>query len=125
MRTGGPDVGGPDVLLCVQNWTSRPPLLQSYILCDTGGPDVGGPDVGGPDVGGPDVGGPDVGGPDVQFPFLVSLLTGTSRRFQGLFYNSVTTDLTTFPINTAKYTFLRAFASPVTSFGDILVYRNM
>ena len=54
VRTGGPDVGGPDVLLCFQNCTSLPPLLQSYILCDTGGPDVGGTDVGGPDVGGPD-----------------------------------------------------------------------
>ena len=34
-----------------QNWTSRPPFLQFYILCNTGGPDVGGPDVGGLDVG--------------------------------------------------------------------------
>ena len=43
-------------------------VLYSYILRNTGGPDVGGPDVGGPDVGGPDVGGPDVGGPDVGGP---------------------------------------------------------
>ena len=51
---------GPDVRLYFQNWTSGPPLLQCYILCNTGGPDVGGPDVGGPDVRGPDFGGPDV-----------------------------------------------------------------
>ena len=36
--TRGPDVGGPDFLLYFQNWTSRPPLLQSYILCNTRGP---------------------------------------------------------------------------------------
>ena len=74
---------------CLQNWTSGPPFLQSYILCYTRGPDVGVQmsdyiskirhldprlysliycDTGGPDVGGPDVGGPDVGGPDVRFP---------------------------------------------------------
>ena len=46
---GSPDVRGPDFLLCFQNWTSRPPLLQFYILCDSGGPDLGGTDVGGPD----------------------------------------------------------------------------
>ena len=41
LDVGGPNVGSPDVLLCFQNWTSRPPLLQSYILCDSGGPDAG------------------------------------------------------------------------------------
>ena len=41
---------GPNVLLCFQNLTFRPPFLQSYILCDSGGPDVGGPNVEGPDV---------------------------------------------------------------------------
>ena len=33
-----------------QNWTSRPPFLQSYILCNTVGRDVGDPHVAGPDV---------------------------------------------------------------------------
>ena len=54
---------GLDVLICFQNWTSRPPFLQFYILCNTEGPDVSIPDVGGPDLKGQDV-----WGPDVRFP---------------------------------------------------------
>ena len=49
-----------DFISKIGHLESGPPLLQCYILCNTGGPDVGGPDVGGPYVGGPDVGGPDV-----------------------------------------------------------------
>ena len=53
--TRGPDVVGPDVLICFQNWTSRHPLHTVLYTVRYRGSRCQGPDVGGSDVGGPDV----------------------------------------------------------------------